>query len=178
MPSENRPVTATVDRQRAPAVDRRLQRLSELGGRPEDALRVAVEHAILAPSLYNTQPWKFSIRGFTIDLIADRKRALRIVDPDDRQLTIACGSALLHLQLALHGLGLCATVRVLPEQYDSVVLSRATIDRAEPPSSLDRRMLDAMLLRRTHRKAFMPMSVGGNSSFFRGHGGFCWYSAS
>ncbi len=162
MPGGNRSTTVPDigNRQSGAPVDRRLERLAKLGGRPEDALHVAVEHAILAPSQYNTQPWKFTIRGNTLELLADRTRALRILDPDDRELTISCGAALLHLRLALHGLGLSATVAILPEKYDPDVLARLTIDRVEPPSSLDRRMLDAMLLRRTHRKAFMPIGVG------------------
>jgi len=54
--------------------------------------RALLDAAILAPSSHNTQPWRFAVRERTIDLYADRTRALPVNDPDDRELTISrCG---------------------------------------------------------------------------------------
>ncbi len=47
--------------------------------------------AVAAPSAHNTQPWRFRLLRETLDLIADRTRALPANDPYDRELTISCG---------------------------------------------------------------------------------------
>ncbi len=63
-------------------------------GSPADKLRFMLRYAVLAPSNHNTQPWLFRVRGSSVELYADRARALRVTDPDDRQLLISCGCAL------------------------------------------------------------------------------------
>lgn len=57
-----------------------------------DKLRFLLKYAILAPSSHNTQPWIFRIvNNNSIEVYADRTRALPVVDPEDRELTISCG---------------------------------------------------------------------------------------
>lgn len=56
--------------------------------------------AILAPSSHNTQPWLFEVGHSCIRLYADRTRALPVNDPDDRELVISCGCALMNLRVA------------------------------------------------------------------------------
>jgi nitroreductase len=52
-------------------------------------LKFLLNYAILAPSSHNTQPWLFKVIGDNIiELYADRTRALALVDPVDRALTI------------------------------------------------------------------------------------------
>ena len=70
-----------------------------------DVFRWAVSYAVLAPSGHNTQPWRFRFDDDAIELHADRTRALPVIDPDDREMTISCGTALLHLRLALEHAG-------------------------------------------------------------------------
>jgi hypothetical protein len=50
-----------------------------------------VSAAVRAPSSHNTQPSWFRCAGETIELYADRSRALPVNDPFDRELTISCG---------------------------------------------------------------------------------------
>ena len=57
-------------------------------GPVEEQLRFLAGYAILAPSIHNTQPWKFRIHGPTLDLYADRERALPVADPWERTLVI------------------------------------------------------------------------------------------
>ena len=61
-----------------------------------------VAAATLAPSMHNTQPWRFRYEpaSQTIELYADPARMLRFGDPDGRAAHIACGAALLNLRLA------------------------------------------------------------------------------
>ena len=59
-----------------PPSEPRLETLRFLGAPAATLLRMAVEHAILAPSSHNTQPWRFQIRDDVLELFADRMRAL------------------------------------------------------------------------------------------------------
>jgi Nitroreductase family len=75
------------------------------GGPFFDKAKFFLNYAILAPSSHNTQPWLFNIDVNAIELYADRTRALSVVDPEDRELTISCGAALFHLILAIRHFG-------------------------------------------------------------------------
>ena len=46
-----------------------------------------------APSLHNTQPWRWQLHEGVLDLRADRSRQLRVADPDGHSLLISCGAA-------------------------------------------------------------------------------------
>ena len=56
-------------------------------------LRRAAVRATLAPSVHNTQPWRFVISRGVLEIRADWTRKLRILDPSGRQLLISCGSS-------------------------------------------------------------------------------------
>jgi nitroreductase len=79
----------------------------------------AVDAARFAPSKRNTQPWAFAVAADgTVDVYADATRALRVSDPDERELTIGCGAALHTYAVALRGLGVRPVVTWLPEGDD------------------------------------------------------------
>src|SRR6476661_9850682 len=58
------------------------------------ALRAVAQRARLAPSVHNTQPWRFEIAPGTFTLRVDRTRQLRVLDPTGRQMIISAGCAL------------------------------------------------------------------------------------
>ena len=64
-----------------------------------EELRPLVAQAVLAPSSHNTQPWLWLLLEGSVTLFADRTRALPVNDPDDRELTMSCGAALLNLTM-------------------------------------------------------------------------------
>jgi hypothetical protein len=121
---------------------------------PEDRLRFLLGYAILAPSSHNTQPWRFRLRGATLDLLADRSRALPVVDPEDRALVISCGAALGHLRVAAEALGEALHVTPTPDPAEPDLLARI---EARGPCPVHRHaLLNAMTARRTTRAAFAP----------------------
>ena len=62
-----------------------------------------IEAATAAPSVHNSQPWRFVARSAdrVIEIYADPARTLRRGDPRGRAVHIACGSALFNLRLAI-----------------------------------------------------------------------------
>ncbi len=70
--------------------------------------RRLLEYAVLASSIYNSQPWKFSIsasRG-TIEVYPDEARARPLeLDPGQRDLYLALGACLENMALAGPALG-------------------------------------------------------------------------
>lgn len=122
-------------------------------------LRALVELAILAPSSHNTQPWLFRIGDDFVEVHADRSRTTPVVDPDNRELIISCGAAVGFLQLAMRASGFEGIVERTPSADAPDLL--ATV-RPGAPRALkveDAALIEAMMSRRTNRRAFEPRPV-------------------
>jgi nitroreductase len=86
---------------------------------PDDpVIQAALELAVRAPSVHNSQPWRFRVGTRDIRLHADPRRRLTATDPDGRDLLISCGAALHHLRVALTALGWLPVAHRLPEPAD------------------------------------------------------------
>src|SRR5690606_16426203 len=72
----------------------------EEGLMPVDYI-AAVEAAIRAPSLHNTQPWRFRMRQDAIEVRMDPKRRLPASDPTGWAARMSVGAAVYNLRLAL-----------------------------------------------------------------------------
>lgn len=126
-----------------------------------DQLRHVVEAAGLAPSVHNTQPWRFVLRAGALELHADPSRRLRVLDPEGRQLHLSCGAALLHARVAARALGLDVQARLLPDPVDPDHLADLDLAPGAPATCDEVRLATAILNRRTHRGAFAPEPVSG-----------------
>jgi nitroreductase len=115
--------------------------------------------AVLAPSSHNTQPWVFRVGKSEIDLLADRTRALPVNDPDDRELAISCGCALMNLRVAAADRGLGVRVQLFPDPADPDWLARLTIGGAAGDASAEAPLAEAIEGRRTYRKRFAMRDV-------------------
>ena len=111
-----------------------------------------IEVAGRAPSVHNTQPWRFVVSEDSIELHADVSRQLA-VDPDGRELIISCGAALYGLRLAVRSLGRLPEVELLKEPP---ALARVWFGPATPMTAEERKMLAAVPHRHTHRGPFEP----------------------
>ena len=134
-----------------------------ISGPFEDQARQLIQLATLAPSGHNTQPWMFAIGDNAIDVMADRRRALPVVDPYDRELTISCGAAIGTLEVAANRYDLDAGVQYLPDAKDPDLLARVTIAPATRHSPSDPALFNAIFDRRTTRVPFaddaLPVEV-------------------
>lgn len=113
-----------------------------------------VDHAVLAPSGHNTQPWFFRQVDDHLDLYADRSRGLPVVDPLDRELTISCGAALDHLAVASRNHGYDLDVDLVPDSENPDLLARVHLGKEVAPSAADMSLFKAIPRRRTTRCKF------------------------
>jgi len=111
--------------------------------------------AARAPSVQNTQPWRFKVTKSAIELYCDSRRQL-LADPDGREMLISCGAALYGLRLAIRSLGYLPVVDVLPRPAGPRLLARVTLGAAGPVTAAEHEMLKALPHRHTHRAAFVP----------------------
>lgn len=122
----------------------------------EDVLLTA---ATAAPSLHNTQPWRFAFEGTGVDLYADPTRQLRQVDPDGRALHISCGAALLNLRVAAEHLGYSPHVRLLPAPERATQLAHVELSGRSERAGMTGAMYDAIPLRHTNRFPFEDRQI-------------------
>ena len=118
-----------------------------------DALRRSVEYAGRAPSVHNTQPWRFRVDGSVLTLYADLRRRLEVLDPAGRQLVVSCGAALANVDLALRVEGLLPAVHLVP---DGTMLDRLAVVQVtgrHHPTDLERMLFAAIAHRATNRHA-------------------------
>jgi hypothetical protein len=120
-----------------------------------------IELAARAPSVHNTQPWRFTVTGQAIELYADASRQL-MEDLTGREMSISCGAALFGLRLAIRSLGYQPEVDLFPEPSQRHLLARVRAGRPAPMTSDERAMLHAVPHRHTHRGAFEPGPLPGD----------------
>jgi nitroreductase len=128
---------------------------------PDEATwRRALMAAVRAPSIYNSQPWRWRASATeAVDLFADPDRHLIAIDLDRRDLLLSCGAALHHLTVALAELGWSARIERFPDPENSDHLARVTPQTASPPAGMA--ALGAAIERRhTDRRRFSDQPVG------------------
>jgi hypothetical protein len=123
------------------------------------ALRDAAEQASLAPSVHNTQPWQFAMNESALELVADRARQLKVLDPKARQLYISLGCALLNARASMAAAGIGVTVGREPDGDRPDVAARIEpLDDAPIDPALA--ALEPVIgLRRSNRRPFAPDDV-------------------
>ncbi|GGL20465.1 Acg family FMN-binding oxidoreductase [Nocardia jinanensis] len=114
--------------------------------------------AVRAPSVHNTQPWRWRPTATGIQLLADTGRQLTVTDPYQRSLVVSCGAALHHMRAALGALGWASVVDYCPDPRDPDHLATIHTTR-RPPGDAQIDLAAAILLRRTDRRHYLPRPV-------------------
>ena len=98
------------------------------------SLRQAAVRATLAPSVHNTQPWRFVLTQGNLEIHANWTRKLRVLDPTGRQLLISCGCALFNARVALAASGYDAVVERFPDPLPTGSVGPPDACRTRPPN--------------------------------------------
>src|SRR3954467_7374146 len=121
-------------------------------------LHRAAIRAMRAPSIHNTQPWRFVLTQDALEIHGDRSRRLPVLDPRGRQMMISLGCALFHARVAIAAAGYEPIVRRLPDAAPPDLIARLWVGRESHwsgSSALDM----AIDHRRTNRRAFVGEPV-------------------
>jgi nitroreductase len=113
----------------------------------------AVELACRAPSLHNSQPWRWTFENGALQLFADPARIGRHTDSTGREVILSCGAALDHLVVAAAAAGWRATIARYPNPEDHNHLASAAFRWAGPAGKHDRALAEAISSRHTDRLA-------------------------
>lgn len=122
------------------------------------ALRRAAIRARQAPSIHNTQPWRFMLSDERLEIHIDPARRLSVLDPRGRQLLISCGCALQNARVAIAAAGYRPIVDRLPYQGKPNVVAAITVGDERPAGRYAALDL-AIDNRHTNRRAFMGEPV-------------------
>jgi nitroreductase len=128
--------------------------LMPVGRLSGDEVRSVLTAAIAAPSLHNSQPWRFRCTQNAVELFADPARALPVADPDRRELLLACGAALLNLRLAIRALGVYPDARLFPDPAQPDLVASVRAQGAHHPTPLEKDLARAIAHRHTNRRPF------------------------
>src|SRR3954471_3772445 len=124
---------------------------TELG---RDDLDYVIAMAVRAPSVHNTQPWRWRFADGALELRVDASRRLRVADPHGRELVISCGASLYTLMLAIRRLGLEPRARLLPHADAPLLLARVAALPGGPAPPDELQLLAMATRRHTHRGPF------------------------
>jgi hypothetical protein len=129
-----------------------------------ESLREAAAQARLAPSVHNTQPWRFVLTRDGLEIHSDPRRRLQVLDPTGRQMTISCGCAVFNARVALAARGYHARVDRFPEPSRSNLLARIVLmegsGAASPIAASEVGALNSCIIsRQTNRRRYADETV-------------------
>jgi nitroreductase len=134
----------------------------------EQTTRAIVESATRAPSIHNTQPWRFVSRADTVEVWTDPTRGLKVLDPTGRGRLISCGAALVQARLAAAAAGYAATVTLLPDPAEPNHLADLALHPTEAGAEERADIVDSDLAavipeRHTTRKRFSDEPIAAET---------------
>ena len=129
----------------------------EMPGNPLDTVRALIGAGVLAPSDWNTQPWRFEVDGTQIRLVADPARTLPVTDPDRRGMMLSLGAALENMLVTARAYGLRPVVMYQPNEGANGVVAELTWTLGD--QHRDRGLFAAVTERRTNRHDYDGRAV-------------------
>jgi hypothetical protein len=124
-----------------------------------DQMRGVIGAGARAPSTHNTQPWRFHAEVDTVEILADNTRALPAIDPDHRELRMACGAAAFNVRLAVMVLDRVADLTPCPAADQPDLLASVQVGPRRSPPAWVRRLYGAIPRRHTNRWPFLDTPV-------------------
>jgi len=127
---------------------------------PQDSISTAelstiLELACRAPSLHNSQPWRWVFDHGILHLFAEHARVGHHTDVTGGEVILSCGAVLDHLLVASAAAGWQARIERYPDPEDHDHLAAVVFHRADAVTTHERELSEAIARRRTDRLAFM-----------------------
>lgn len=119
-----------------------------------EVVKNAVLLACRAPSVHNTQPWRWLIEDGVVHLFLDRRRTVPATDPTGRQAIISCGAVLDHFRIAMATAQWQSNIVRFPYPKNPDHLAAIDFKPTRHVTAAQRNRADAILKRRTDRLAF------------------------
>ncbi|WP_439951835.1 Acg family FMN-binding oxidoreductase, partial [Mycobacterium avium] len=119
-----------------------------------EVITAAIELACHAPSLHNSQPWRWVAGSTGVDLFVDPRRTVKSADKSGREAIISCGAALDHFRVAMAAAGWSSNVAQFPNPNNLDHLASIDVVPTEYVARARRDLADAILRRRTNRLPF------------------------
>ena len=126
---------------------------------PPQPLERLVYYARLAPSVFNSQPWKFVAGASEIDIFADLERWRAAADADKRELHLSLGCAIESIRIAADFAGWGTELAYLPVDGDETLVARVHVSLTGPKrddAAAD--LLVRMVTRHTSHRLFDPQN--------------------
>lgn len=120
----------------------------------DDVTTTMVEAANLAPSIHNSQPWRFAVQGDRVEIRRDETRSTPAIDPVGRGLHMACGAAALNALVAARAGGRACTIALGAQRYRPELAAVLTLGGSITPHPDDLALAAAIEARHTVRTPF------------------------
>jgi hypothetical protein len=117
-------------------------------------IKNAVQLACRAPSLHNSQPWRWLSTGSTVELFLDKDRVLYSTDHSGREALLGCGAVLDHFRVAMAAAGWATNVDRFPNPNNRVHLASVDFSPMQFTTEGHHQRANAILERRTDRLPF------------------------
>ena len=79
-----------------------------------------IEAAVLASNAHNSQPWRFYTNSSMIDVVVNKNRQIKGIDPYFREMYLSIGCAIENMIIALPYNNFQATVTYFPKNTDNI----------------------------------------------------------
>lgn len=124
-----------------------------------EVIQNAVKLACRAPSLHNSQPWRWVAEGGRLDLYAEHRPLVSATDRSGRENILSCGVVLDHLRVAMAAAGWDTEFDRFPNPKDDNRLATMGFSPLEPVTDAQRQRAQAIRRRRTDRLPFAAPSA-------------------
>ncbi|MER7246884.1 nitroreductase family protein [Kribbella sp. NPDC000426] len=117
----------------------------------DDEIGILLTAAVQAPSIHNTQPWRFEVHGPVVDVLLDEERTLPVEDASGRAAHIGAGAAAFNVQVAAAMLGHESRLAIHPDPARPEVTARIFLAARSTPVPGLSRLYGEVSRRHTYR---------------------------
>ncbi|QOV33743.1 hypothetical protein IM697_26525 [Streptomyces ferrugineus] len=124
-------------------------------------LETCVSAAVAAPSIHNSQPWRFGLDPDTVtfEVRAAPGAGLRYTDPEGRALHLSVGACVLNLRVAMAHFGWDPVTRLLPRPEEPDLLAALRPTEPGHPRPGESELYEALWRRHSSRFPFSDRPV-------------------